>query len=263
MKKIIVLLVLVTQSVFCEGIDIEFNGRYGFGLSELNANSVTSETTDDGDLKIKKFEKQSAMPGGGIGLEFVFKKSISENFGFLSSISYNTTTIESESKSVDEEYIDVDKNSITASFIPLTFGFYMVDKSFSVQPYISAALLVNYFLSYEREYTYSYNEGPEDTSNSVLDLGLGLGAESKVGLYIPLSDGVALNANLFYRLATSSMLEEKRTSKDGSGEEYTRTTKFVDEEGTYTSTGTTSYREQYYDIGIDSWGLAIGLAINL
>ncbi len=97
----------------------------------------------------------------------------------------------------------------------------------------------------------------------MFDLGFGLGAESKVGIYIPLSDGVALNANLFYRLAKSSMIKEDETSKDNNDEESTSTTKFVDEEGTYTNTATTRYRTPYYDVGIDSWGLAIGLAINL
>ncbi len=262
MRFLFLCLLLVFTIQAKERTLIELNVRNGYGLSEQEAYSqVKQPPIDTGSWSKGTMDNDAGWPGGGISYEAVYKKGISSNWDAFLSISYNVSSSEGDVQHSIVETTEIKtqiiKEKIEAKFVPVTIGIAFTTQDYIINPYFSAALLMNQVF----DLTYTQIKG--DTSETGFtstaynyDVGLGFGAEGKLGALIPINEYIAINGYAFYRYASH---EVKTLSYHAAGVEHT--IHYTDDLGKEVDDTYNKYALIPEDITIDSWGLALGIVL--
>ncbi len=254
------LLVLTVQAK--ERTLIELNVRNGFGLSDQEAYSQVNQLPiNSGAWSKSSIDNDGGWPGGGIGYEAVYKKGISMNWDVFLSLSYNVSSSEGDVQHTIVDTTEIKthavKEKIEAKFIPITIGIAFNTQDYFINPYISAALLMNQMIDFE--YTQIKGDSSATGFTSTVfnyDVGLGFGVEGKFGALIPINEYIAVNGYAFYRYASH---EVKSISYHSGGKEHT--VEYTDDLGKNVSDENITYSLKPEDITIDSWGLSLGIVL--
>ncbi len=263
MRFLFLCLLLVFTVQAKERTIIELNVRSGYGLSNLDAYSqVKQAPIDTGAWSKSSMDADAGWPGGGISYEAVYKKGISSNWDAFLSISYNVSSSEGDVQHtvVDTTVIttQVIKEKIEAKFVPVTIGIAFTTQDYFINPYFSAGLLMNQVF----DLTYTQIKGDTSavtgfTSTAYdYDVGLGFGAEGKLGALIPINEYIAINGYAFYRYASH---EVKTISYHKKGIEHT--VHYTDDLEKEVEDTNNKYALIPEDITIDSWGVSLGIVL--